>query len=685
MQCKDGVIVPLKEILTNDKYREQRVDILKSISLISNFIPEIDQFLLNEEATPIFLKAESFVDRWFEAMPLLDVLNIILDIPDSLRSVNYPILTLSMKRYSPDLVIDSFMDLVKILEFKWQIKIGDKYVDPDFFFEDVRFKGGIARVAERYVSLIPREITRLYRASRKDVPKFRIMDILRLGIEGKHQGIKINIEPEVLSMFNKVLQVEKQTVPTALTGTLREYQYRGFQWLHHNSQIGVGSIIADDMGLGKTIQVITLLLKDKEMNRKHPALIVVPTSLIFNWEREFQKFAPSMNIGVFHGTKRTMPVGKDVVLTSYGVIRRDLDKLNRENWHYIILDEAQNIKNHKTQQTRYIKQLQGVIRIAMTGTPVENRLSEYWSIMDFLNSGLLGTPTSFQTEFAIPIERERNRDVLEQFLKITGPFILRRVKTDKSIIKDLPDKIMINQYCSLTPKQEKLYNNVVHNIIDDIENNYKGSTFQRKGSIFNLIIALKQVCNHPANYLKNDDHSYKISGKATMLVNLLEQILENNEKCLIFTQYKEMGFIIQSIIREHFKMDSLFLHGGLSRKKRDTIVQDFQNNNKDKIFILSLKAGGTGLNLTRASHVIHYDLWWNPAVENQATDRAYRIGQNKNVNVHRFITTGTFEEKIDRMLESKKELFNISVKQGESWISDMSNEDLKEFLSLKKK
>jgi SNF2 family DNA or RNA helicase len=374
-----------------------------------------------------------------------------------------------------------------------------------------------------------------------------------------------------------------------------------------------------------------------------------------------------------------------VILTSYGVTRSDQELLSKKRWCAVIIDEAQNIKNVDAAQTRAVKKLKSNIRIAMSGTPVENRLSEYWSIFDFIYKGYMGNLKKFTKEYAYPIEVNRNKKRLDRFLKITAPFILRRLKTDKSIISDLPEKIENDYMATLVKEQGALYQGVLNTVMTDIEGidpEGEEAGIRRRGMVLKMIMALKQVCNHPSQYLKKSDASPDLSGKAGMLLDMLDNILENNEKVLIFTQFREMGLILQQMIRDRFGTDSMFLHGGISRKKRDEMVERFQNDAREKIFLLSIKAGGTGLNLTAASHVIHYDLWWNPAVEVQATDRAYRIGQNKNVMVYRLITQGTFEEKINAMLKDKKALADLAVSTGEKWVGELSNRDLKALFSI---
>jgi SNF2 family DNA or RNA helicase len=409
-------------------------------------------------------------------------------------------------------------------------------------------------------------------------------------------------------------------------------------------------------------------------------MVVCPTTLIGNWEKECARFASALNVSIYHGNERRLELKDvDLLITSYGVFRRDLEKFSTRNWDFLIVDEAQNIKNSETAQTKAIKSLKAKTLIAMTGTPVENRLTELWNIFDFINPGYMGSLTHFKTELANPIERARDAQAIEKLKRATAPFLLRRLKTDKSIITDLPDKLTSDEYCYLTKAQAAIYQNVVDSIMKDIQSS---DGIERKGLIFKLIMALKQICNHPAHYSNQGSVASDLSGKAAKTITTLKTILENGEKALIFTQYREMGELLLQMIQDELGTEALFFHGGLTRKKRDEMVQAFQEDRHTRLMILSLKAGGTGLNLTAASNVIHYDLWWNPAVENQATDRAYRIGQGRNVLVHRLITLGTFEEKIDEMIKAKQALANLTVATGESWISEMSNQQLKEIFNL---
>ncbi len=418
-----------------------------------------------------------------------------------------------------------------------------------------------------------------------------------------------------------------------------------------------------------------------------PSLVICPMSIVGNWQRELQRFAPSLTVMVHHGTERlsgeafVAEVGKhDVVITTYSLALRDKEHLSAITWHNIVVDEAQNIKNDAAKQTQAIKQLPGNHRIALTGTPVENRLSELWSIMEFLNPGYLGNGSDFRQSFAIPIERYRNAERGETLKKMIQPFVLRRLKTDKAIINDLPDKMEMKVYCNLTQEQASLYEAVVKEMLEKIE---ESDGITRKGLVLATLTKLKQVCNHPAHFMGDGSSLGRRSGKLARLQEMLEEVLAEGDKALIFTQFAEMGTLLRQYLQEQLACEVLFLHGGVNKKQRDIMVQRFQEARRGApLFILSLKAGGVGLNLTQANHVFHFDRWWNPAVENQATDRAFRIGQKKNVQVHKFVSVGTLEERIDQMIEQKKELAESIVGSGESWLTEMSTDQLKELFTL---
>ncbi|WP_407392696.1 DEAD/DEAH box helicase [Methanobrevibacter sp.] len=490
--------------------------------------------------------------------------------------------------------------------------------------------------------------------------------------------------PRDFAKFKKLVSETKAyEVPKSLKGELRPYQKIGYSWLVQNIKYNFGCILADDMGLGKTVQVLSTILHFKEQNPldNEPSLIIVPPTLISNWENEIKKFTPELTYYIYHGSNRTFPFEDyDIILTSYGVIRLDLDMFMDKEWFICVIDEAQNIKNPNTQQTKAIKSVPALNKIALTGTPIENKLTDYWSIFDFVNKGYLSSLDSFKANYVMRIERLEETKTLEKFKTITKPFVLRRLKTDDNIKDELPDKIVNDIYCSLTKKQILLYNAIMEGIFEDLE----GKTgIERRGIILNIITGLKQACNHPAQYLRSDNPKISESGKMELLITILENILDVDEKVIIFTQYAQMGEIIQKLVSKKLKTDVLFLHGSLTQQKRDEVITTFQEDEDHKILVATLKTGGVGLNLTAAQNVIHYDLWWNPAIENQATDRVHRIGQKSDVMVYRFITKGTLEEVIDEMSKNKLDLAEKAISSDETFITEMSNEELKEKLSLR--
>ncbi|WP_410770921.1 DEAD/DEAH box helicase [Fontibacillus sp. BL9] len=476
-------------------------------------------------------------------------------------------------------------------------------------------------------------------------------------------------------------------VPESLNGTLRPYQERGFQWLSSMRQLGFGALLADDMGLGKTVQVITELLDGLEVS-PGTSLIVCPTSLLGNWQRELDRFAPEMQLYVHHGSDRLHGERlvqeyrkSDVVLTTYQLAGRDGKELRDLEWKTIVLDEAQYIKNFGTKQAQSVMKLSAPQRIAMTGTPVENRLSELWSIFQFLNPGYLGTSASFRSRYTGSGEVQNVE--LGRLRKLVAPFLLRRLKSDPDIRKDLPEKIEIKSYCTLTAQQARMYETITADLMSRIG---QSGGIARKGLVLSSLTRLKQICDHPqlagGRAAASAEAGMERSGKMERLTDLLDLIIDNGEAALIFTQYVQMGEILREQLARRYGTTPFFLHGGVVKQDRDDMVRAFQEGSGAPVFVLSLKAGGVGLNLTRANHVIHYDRWWNPAVENQATDRVFRIGQQKNVEVHKLICQGTLEERIDELIERKKSLSEQVVGSGEQWLTEMSDDDLRSLISL---
>ena len=576
---------------------------------------------------------------------------------------------------------DSSVSLDEIMDFSIEVALGNEKISADEFRELAKNTNGLIEYKGKFILIDKEETEKLL--SRLKKPNFVMnkMELLHHALSGKIDEYDFDYDAAFARVVSNFTKVEDVTLPKNLVGTLRPYQEIGFRWLYTNVVKGFGCCIADDMGLGKTVQVISLILKLKEENRlKKPALVVCPTTLLGNWERELETFAPSLKTFIYHGFNREFSINSDVILTTYAILRIDLEEFKKHNWDILIIDEAQNIKNSSTSQTQAVKAIKASMKVAMTGTPVENRLSELWSIFDFINKGYLGSITDFSKNYSMPIEKFKETARAQKLKQAISPFMLRRLKTDKTIISDLPEKIVLDEFCYLTKAQAALYERVLSQSMSEIH--AAGQGINRRGAIFKLITSLKQVCNHPYHYLKHGDMSTSASGKTEKLMSILNTIVSNNEQALVFTQYKEMGAILEKITKEEFDFEPLFFHGSLNVKQREEMIKEFSQNDKKKIMILSLKAGGLGLNLTSASNVIHYDLWWNPAVEDQATDRTYRIGQDKNVMVHRFITLSTFEEKIDKIIKDKRELADAAVFTGEKIITELSDDEIYEIFSL---
>ncbi|MFJ5765987.1 DEAD/DEAH box helicase [Lysinibacillus sp. NPDC093210] len=480
-------------------------------------------------------------------------------------------------------------------------------------------------------------------------------------------------------------------VPLSLNASLRPYQQEGFEWLIFMREQGFGACLADDMGLGKTVQLISYLLHVYETtDAKEPTIIICPTSVLGNWQKELARFAPSLVVHTHYQANRTKEDAfarlieqekPHVILSTYGTVSQDAEFLQEIDWATVVLDEAQNIKNMQTLQSRSIRKLHGSHHIALTGTPVENRLSELWAIFDFIHKGYLGSFGRFNEEFILPIERDESESHKQKLRAKIQPFLLRRTKRDPNLQLNLPDKQESHAYCALTAEQASLYEGYILETLDQLE---QLTGFQKKGRVLKMLSKLKQLCNHPALYLKEpfEDATTMLtrSVKLERIVNMAAEIVDNGEQCLIFTQYIGMGQLLQHCFSEIYNVDAPFLTGAMPKQQRDRLVEAFQAG-EFPIFILSLKAGGTGLNLTAANHVLHADRWWNPAVENQATDRAYRIGQTQFVQVHKFVTIGTIEEKIDKMLAQKSALSEELI-QSSQWLTELDDDELRDLMSL---
>lgn len=573
------------------------------------------------------------------------------------------------------------MNLHSMFEFDYKIAIGDEKISVEEFENLVKNSKGLVAYKNMYILVEEAEAKALIdKVKNPSTENLTRAELLHAALSGNIKDYEFDYDTAFANILKDLTKIQEVTVPETLKGSLRPYQEKGLRWLYTNTVKGFGTCIADDMGLGKTIQVISLILKLKEENRiKGQSLVVCPTTLLGNWVKELHGFAPSLNVSVYHGPDRKLDEKADIIITTFAVLRIDIEDIKKKSWGLLVIDEAQNIKNPDTSQTLAVKSLKAEFKIAMTGTPVENRLTELWSIFDFINKGYLGSLREFQKRYAVPIEKFKQTNRAEKLKLSISPFVLRRLKTDKSVISDLPEKVVLDEYCYLSKTQAALYESTLNSIMGQIA---EAQGINRRGMIFKLITALKQICNHPFQYKKSGEMTKDVSGKCDKFISVLDGILQNKEKSVVFTQYKEMGKILVPIVQNELSTTPLFFHGSLNTAQREAMLKQFQEDDESKIMILSLKAGGTGLNLTNATNVIHYDLWWNPAVEDQATDRTYRIGQKNNVMVHRLITLGTFEEKIDEMIKKKKELVNMAVFEGEKTITDLTDEEIYNIFTL---
>jgi SNF2 family DNA or RNA helicase len=589
------------------------------------------------------------------------------------------------------------LSLAQIITYQYQLSIGGQQVSPEEWEQLVNARTPLVQFRGEWIELDRDKMQQLlafWQTNQQEETENSLLDMLKLGarlgddLEWDHdQALE-----DTLARLNDKSAFAPIQDPQHLQGTLRDYQRRGVAWLQYLETLGLGPCLADDMGLGKTLEVIACLLKEREQDNDHlPTLIIAPTSVLGNWLREIERFAPRLRAQVHQGSARLkdkqrfseMCAQHDVVLTSFALARLDEKLLRGQQWHRVVVDEAQNIKNPQAAQTRAIMKLEAAHRLALTGTPVENRLRDLWSIFHFLNPGYLGTEAQFRKSFETPIHKENNQGVSAMLKKLVEPFILRRVKTDTSIINDLPDKIEQKMYCTLTPEQASLYEAVVKDVAEQLE---EAEGIARKGLILSTLLRLKQICNHPAQFLQDASaFTTERSHKLQRLTEMIEEVIDNGESLLIFTQFTEIGGSLQRHLEQKLHYNTYYLHGGTSVARRDRMVAEFQDSETEpSAFILSLRAGGVGLNLTRANHVFHFDRWWNPAVEEQATDRAFRIGQRKNVFVHKFVAIGTVEERIDAMIEEKKRLSSLVVGSDESWLTELDNDTFKELIALRR-
>jgi non-specific serine/threonine protein kinase len=613
-----------------------------------------------------------------------------------------------------------------LVDFRWEVALGDETLTEAELVALVELQQPLVRVRGQWVQLDAQRLRNgLKLVLENGSARLSVAELLHV-VGSREAGpgglpvVKVEADGWLGELLNGSgsARFEPVAVPDTFVGTLRPYQERGLAWLTFLQRVGVGAVLADDMGLGKTVQLLALMATDSASADSAsadsasadsasadsasadsasadsasvevgPTLLVCPMSVVGNWQREAARFTPHLRVHVHHGAER--PRGKefrsavassDLVLTTYALAARDAVALAAVPWRRVVLDEAQAVKNAATKAATAVRALPARHRIAVTGTPVENRLADLWSLMEFANPGLLGRASQFRQRFAIPVERHGDADAVARLRAVTQPFILRRVKTDRAIIADLPDKLEMEVVCGLTREQASLYQAVVEDMLRQVA---ESEGIQRRGLVLATMTKLKQVCNHPAQLLRDGSRLAGRSGKLARLEETLEEVLSAGEKALLFTQFAEFGAMLRAHLSTRFGQDVIFLHGGVAKADRDAMVARFQSGapGAPSLFVLSLKAGGTGLTLTAANHVIHVDRWWNPAVEDQATDRAFRIGQTRNVQVRKLVCGGTLEERIAAMIRDKRGLAASIVGTGESWLTDLSTDELRELIRL---
>jgi SNF2 family DNA or RNA helicase len=675
--------------------------LLRGLGLAARLVPSLGSALATATPSEQVTDAAGVLAFLREGAPVLEEAGFGVLAPPWWRSARTRLsLRLKAKSRSAGGSSTTAIGLDGLCDVRWEVALGDDRLDLAELRALARLKQPLVRVRGQWVELRAGDIEAAIAAVGKKgaASQMPAGDVLRaaLGLvpTSDGDGALPVTEVEADGWLGDLLagaedrRLQSLPTPDGFVGELRPYQERGLGWLTFLGDLGLGACLADDMGLGKTAQLLALLVDERARTPTSPGptLVVCPMSIVGNWQREAERFAPALSVYVHHGPDRldgkvfTRQAKKaDLVLSTYGLAARDQELLSTVPWRRLVLDEAQQIKNSAARTTQSVRAIPAERRIAMTGTPVENRLAELWSIMQFLNPGLLGSEKSFRDRFAIPIERLGDDEAAAHLRRITAPFVLRRLKTDKTIIADLPDKIEMKEFCTLTREQASLYQAVVDDMLDRIDNS---EGMERRGLVLATMMKLKQVCNHPAHFLADGSALPGRSGKLTRLVEVLEEAVEEGDRALVFTQFTEMGGLLERYLGRHLACDVLWLHGGVPKKKRDAMVERFQGAGGPPVFLLSLKAGGTGLNLTAATHVVHFDRWWNPAVENQATDRAFRIGQQRNVQVRKFICGGTLEDRIDAMIEAKRALADRIVGSGEGWITEMSTEQLREVIAL---
>jgi SNF2 family DNA or RNA helicase len=679
--------------------------LLAGLGAAARLFPALDTALREPAPAQVALDTAGALDFLRETAPLLSAAGFGVLMPDWARKAKLGLKLTARSSASASAASGrpSQFGLQDLVSFRYELALGDDLLTAAELAELAERKVPLVRVRGQWVELDDRHLKAALkflagRGERAGAMTAAEVLGMALGTDGGLGDLTLT-EVDADGWLGDLLsgqadeRLAPAQTPAGFGGTLRPYQQRGLSWLSFLGRLGLGAVLADDMGLGKTVQLLSLLWADQveqqavRADDRAPTLLICPMSLVGNWQREAGRFTPGLAVHVHHGAGRLSGAelaaalaDADLVITTYQTAARDLAGLAAVRWSRVVCDEAQAIKNHLSQQAKAVRSLPAASRIALTGTPVENQLSELWSIMEFANPGLLGPEKAFRERFAVPIERYGSAEAAQELRRVTQPFVLRRLKTDKSIISDLPEKQEMKVWCNLTQEQASLYAATVADMLSRIDG--ASDDITRRGLVLATMAKLKQVCNHPAHLLGDGSRLPGRSGKLARLEELCEEIAADGDKALCFTQYAEFGRMLQPYLAARIGCPVLFLHGGTSKKQRDAMVARFQSADEPVLFLLSLKAGGTGLNLTAANHVIHVDRWWNPAVEDQATDRAFRIGQRRDVQVRKFVCVGTLEERIDAMIEQKKALAEQIVGTGESWLTELSTAALREVLAL---
>ncbi len=733
LQARDDpdILVPAAEVWRGPGdslvYRQRRFDrpqekLLAGLGRAAQIYPPIARSLKAPAPTAVELSTREVYTFLREAAPLLEQSGFSLILPGwweeagARLGLSYYLTPLTPN--PPDVVNDP-AGAERPIAYRWELVLGNIPLTRSAFAELVALRSPLVQKDGRWLRLDPEQIEAAehFWARQSFEGRMDLRQALRAALSlDEHSliaGLPVvqkTIEGWLPALIQRLTEgddtLRQMPQPPTLAGTLRPYQRFGYAWLHEHRHLGLGACLADDMGLGKSIQAIALLLREKAESERpvgsngqtafKPTLLICPTSLLGNWRRELERFAPSLRVFVHYGADRPREdtfaatiAGYDVVITSYTLARRDNPLFTGVAWSGLILDEAQKIKNPEIQVTQAINRIPADFRLALTGTPIENQLEELWSIFNFLNKGYLGSQMSFRKQFAYPIERYHDPVITARLQRMVRPFILRRLKSDPRVIQDLPERLEMKVYCTLTDEQAELYRAIVEEALPRVRDLHGRA---RRIHIFNLLTRLKQVLNHPVQYLATtpidahhipDEPLARRSGKLDRLVEMLEEVLAVGDRALIYTQFAETGYLLVAHLQHQFGVPVLYLHGGIPARQRQQMIAEFQENpHAPPLFVLTLKTGGLGLNLTAANHVFHYDRWWNPAVEDQASDRVYRIGQIRNVQIHKFITAGTVEETIDALIERKQGLMEAIVGTEESWLADLSDEELAALVTL---